>query len=130
LLTHPTHEALNALKLDGMAEAFAELITQDRGRNLDPVAWIGLMLDREQTRRGTRRFQSRLRAAKLRHGDACMEDVDYRTPRGLDRTLFQSLGVNNPRYNGLRRGFAIGFAAVVCGVNISFPIAVLTGVVS
>jgi succinate dehydrogenase / fumarate reductase cytochrome b subunit len=45
-------------------------------------------------------------------------------------SLFQSLGVNNPRFNGLRRGFAIGFAAVVCGVNISFPIAVLTGVVS
>ena len=44
-------------------------------------------------------------------------------------SLFQSLGVNNPRYNGLCRGFAIGFAAVVCGVNISFPIAVLTGVV-
>jgi hypothetical protein len=60
LLTHPTHEALGALKLDGMAEAFAELITQDRGRGLDPVAWIGLMLDREQARRDTRRFQSRL----------------------------------------------------------------------
>ena len=92
MLTHPTHEALNALKLDGMAEAFAELITQDRGRSLDPVAWIGLMLDREQARRGTRRFQSRLRAANLRHGNACMEDVDYRTPRGLDRALFQGLG--------------------------------------
>ena len=92
LLTHPTHEALSALKLDGMAEAFAELVTQDHGRSLDPVAWIGLMLDREQARRGTRRFQSRLRAAHLRHGDACMEDVDYRTPRGLDRALFQSLG--------------------------------------
>jgi hypothetical protein len=50
LLTHPTHEALSALKLDGMAEAFAELITEDRGRSLDPVAWIGLMLDREQAR--------------------------------------------------------------------------------
>ena len=59
MLTHPTHEALSALKLDGMAEAFAELVTQDRGRSLDPVAWIGLMLDREQARRGTRRFQSR-----------------------------------------------------------------------
>ena len=87
MLTHPTHEALSALKLDGMAEAFAELIAEDRGRSLDPVAWIGLMLDREQARRGTRRFQSRLRAANLRHGDACMEDVDYRTSRGLDRAL-------------------------------------------
>ena len=56
MLTHPTHAALSALKLDGMAEAFAELITEDRGRSLDPVAWIGLMLDREQVRRGTRRF--------------------------------------------------------------------------
>jgi len=92
LLTHPTHEALSALKLDGMAEAFAELVTEDRGRSLDPVAWIGLMLDREQARRDTRRFQSRLRAANLRHGNACMEDVDYRTSRGLDRALFQSLG--------------------------------------
>ena len=92
MLTHPTHEALSALKLDGMAEAFAELVTQDRGRSLDPVAWIGLMLDREQARRDTRRFQSRLRAANLRHSDACMEDVDYRTSRGLDRALFQSLG--------------------------------------
>jgi len=44
-------------------------------------------------------------------------------------SLFQSLGVNNPRFNGARRGFAIAFAAIVCGVNISFPIAVLTGVV-
>ncbi len=92
MLTHPTHEALQALKLDGMAEAFAELIAEDRGRSLDPVAWIGLMLDREQARRSTRRFQSRLRAANLRHSDACMEDVDYRTSRGLDRALFQSLG--------------------------------------
>lgn len=63
MLIHPTHEALTALKLDGMAEAFAELIAEDRGRSLDPVAWIGLMLDREQARRGTRRFWSRLRAA-------------------------------------------------------------------
>lgn len=44
-------------------------------------------------------------------------------------SLFQSLGVNNPRYNAARRWFAAGFAAVVCGVNISFPIAVLAGVV-
>jgi succinate dehydrogenase / fumarate reductase cytochrome b subunit len=44
-------------------------------------------------------------------------------------SLFQSLGVNNPRFNAARKYFAIGFAAVVCGMNITFPIAVLTGVV-
>jgi succinate dehydrogenase / fumarate reductase cytochrome b subunit len=44
-------------------------------------------------------------------------------------SMFQSLGVNNPRYNALRKYFAIGFTAVVIGANISFPIAVLAGVV-
>jgi succinate dehydrogenase / fumarate reductase cytochrome b subunit len=44
-------------------------------------------------------------------------------------SLFQSLGANNPRLNPLRRGFAIGFAAIVCGINISFPIAVQLGIV-
>lgn len=44
-------------------------------------------------------------------------------------SMFQSLGINNPHYNRARRGFAIGFAVIVCGINISFPIAVLAGVV-
>ena len=45
-------------------------------------------------------------------------------------SLFQSLGLNNPRWNSWRRAFAVGFAAVVTVGNLSFPIAVLTGVVS
>jgi len=45
-------------------------------------------------------------------------------------SMFQSLGLNNRRFNHWRRYFAIGFAAVVVLPNISFPIAVLTGVVA
>jgi succinate dehydrogenase / fumarate reductase cytochrome b subunit len=44
-------------------------------------------------------------------------------------SMFQSLGVNNPRWNSWRRTFAVGFAVVVAGANIIFPVAVLTGVV-
>ncbi|HEY8526425.1 MAG TPA: succinate dehydrogenase cytochrome b subunit [Acidimicrobiales bacterium] len=44
--------------------------------------------------------------------------------------MFQSLGLNNPKYNAWRRRFAAGFAAVVMIGNLSFPIAVLTGIVS
>jgi succinate dehydrogenase / fumarate reductase cytochrome b subunit len=44
-------------------------------------------------------------------------------------SMFQSIGLNNPRYNGVRRGFAAGFAVVVAGINCAFPIAVLAGVV-
>ncbi|MGQ0433050.1 MAG: succinate dehydrogenase cytochrome b subunit [Microthrixaceae bacterium] len=45
-------------------------------------------------------------------------------------SMFQSLGLNNPRWNAWRRSFALGFAALIAGVNIMFPIAVLTGMVS
>lgn len=45
-------------------------------------------------------------------------------------SLFQSMGWNNRRFNHWRRGFAIGFTAIVIGGNLSFPIAVLTGFIS
>jgi succinate dehydrogenase / fumarate reductase, cytochrome b subunit len=45
-------------------------------------------------------------------------------------SLFQTLGINNPRFNHWRRYFAIAFAAVVAAGNISFPIAVMLGIVS
>lgn len=44
-------------------------------------------------------------------------------------SMFQSLGLNSPRYNGARRAFAAGFAVVVAGANCLFPIMVLAGVV-
>lgn len=44
-------------------------------------------------------------------------------------SFFQSLGINNPRFNKARRGFAIGIATLIVVGNVSFPIAVLTGVV-
>ena len=45
-------------------------------------------------------------------------------------SMFQSLGLNNPRWNSWRRSFALGFAAVITAVNIMFPISVMTGLVS
>lgn len=44
-------------------------------------------------------------------------------------SMFQSLGLNNPRWNSWRRGFALGFAGVVAAGNLSFPLAVQTGIV-
>ena len=45
-------------------------------------------------------------------------------------SLFQSLGWNNPRFNALRRQFAVGLSSLIVIGNVSFPIAVLAGVVS
>ena len=44
-------------------------------------------------------------------------------------SMFQSLGINNPRFNHWRRYFAVGFATVIAVGNISFPVMVLAGVV-
>jgi DNA replication protein DnaC len=90
LLTHPTLEQLRQLGLAGMARAFEELAASPRGAELDHAEWLGLLLDRELTERQERRLKARLRYARLRH-QAAVEDVDYRTPRGLDRALFQKL---------------------------------------
>lgn len=91
MLDHPTHRRLRALKLDGMADAFAELSQQADAAGLSHAEWIGLLVDREAAHRSTRRYQTRMRAAKLRHVGASIEDVDYRTPRQLDRDLFRQL---------------------------------------
>src|SRR6201987_3531451 len=91
MLTHPTLDQLRALQLDGMAQAFIELEAQEDPRDLAPAEWLALLLDREAANRNTRRFQIRLRAARLRHSQAAIEDVDYRTPRRLGKTLFQQL---------------------------------------
>lgn len=44
-------------------------------------------------------------------------------------SMFQSLGLNNPRWNSWRRSFAVGFAVLIGVMNLSFPLAVSFGVV-
>ena len=43
--------------------------------------------------------------------------------------MFQTLGINNPTYNSLRRGFATGIAGLILVGNLSFPIAVQAGLI-
>jgi DNA replication protein DnaC len=88
LLKHPTLDRLYVLGLQGMAKAFVEM--GDEADNLDKREWLALLLEREASWRQDKRFTARLRHAKLRQ-QACAEDVDYRSPRGLDRSLFQKL---------------------------------------
>ena len=91
MLDHPTLDQLKTLRLDGMAEAFAEMQSQDGTANLTHAEWLGLLIDRESSSRETKRFDSRMRTAKLRHVGASPEDVDYKARRGLDKALFQQM---------------------------------------
>ena len=90
MLPHPTLDQLNQLGLAGMAKAFGELLSSGEGEGLTHAEWLGLLLDRELTHRHDKRLVARLRYARLRH-QAAVEDVDYRSPRGLDRALFHKL---------------------------------------
>lgn len=90
MLRHPTLDLLTSLGLDGMAKAFTELEAQPEAGSLSHPEWLALLLDREVTTRRQKRFEARARAARLRH-QACVEDVDFRAERGLDRALFLKL---------------------------------------
>jgi DNA replication protein DnaC len=90
VLKHPTLDQLHTLGLYGMAKAFADLAAADQTKDIAHADWLALLLDRETSWRRDRRLMARLRAAKLRQ-QASVEDVDYRSARGLDRALFQKL---------------------------------------
>ena len=90
MLAHPTHERLIALGLAGMAKAFEEQRAAPDLAALSFEERVGIMADREAADRDTKRMSARLKFAALRQ-DACVEDIDLRTPRGLDRALLARL---------------------------------------
>ena len=90
MLAHPTLDQLHALGLHGLAKGFKELEHKPEVRGLDHAEWLGLLLEHELTLRRQKKFETRATVARLRHS-ASVEDVDYHTPRGLDRALFLKL---------------------------------------
>src|SRR6201993_723645 len=90
MLIHPTVDRLRALGLAAMADTVVELQNNPEAAEMPHADWLGLLVDREVTARDNRRLTRRLTSAKLRQV-AAIENVDYRTARGLDRSLFQTL---------------------------------------
>jgi DNA replication protein DnaC len=90
MLIHPTLETLQRLRLTGMYQALEEQMRMPESAGLSFEERLGLLLDREADARDSRRLKSRLKQAKLR-ADAALEDIDYRSPRGLDKALMLRL---------------------------------------
>jgi len=90
MLIHPTLDKLRSLRLPGMVRALEEQLQTADAAALSFEDRLGLLVDRELADRDTRRLQTRLRTARLRQ-PACLEDIDYRVPRGLDRGLLHAL---------------------------------------
>jgi DNA replication protein DnaC len=90
MLSNPTIEKIKALKLFGMVKALEEQMDLGAFSELDFFERLGLMVDREIAERESRRLKSRLKSARLRQS-VCLEDIDYRHPRGMDKSLMASL---------------------------------------
>lgn len=90
MLTSPTVNALVELNLMGMHRALLEQLESSEYQALSFDERLALLLDREVQDRRNRRLERNLRSAKLR-SPACIEDLDFRQPRGLDRGLMLAL---------------------------------------
>jgi DNA replication protein DnaC len=90
MLIEPTLDSLNRLKLHGMATALSEQLTQSSTHGLSFEERLGLLVDRELTYRDNRRLTRLLQLAQLKQR-ACVEDIDLRSRRGLDRAQLASL---------------------------------------
>jgi DNA replication protein DnaC len=90
MLIQPTLDKLNALKLHGMAIALSEQMTHGAAQGLSFEERTALLLDREILYRENRRMTRLLQLAQFKQR-AALEDLDYRTRTGLDRSQLASL---------------------------------------
>ena len=90
MLNEQTLEKLYAMRLTGMAEGFAEQLQQPDVGELSFEERFGLLVDRQWIWREDRRMKRLLKNAKLRV-DACIEDIDYKAPRGVDKSVILRL---------------------------------------
>jgi len=90
MLTQTTIERLRAMRLRGMADALTVQQQQPELQSLTFEERLGLLVDQEWVDRQNRRLARLLKEAKFRVA-ACMEDIDYQHPRGLDRAVMRNL---------------------------------------
>jgi DNA replication protein DnaC len=91
MLTEPTLDRLRALHLGAMADAYRTQLQDPAIGALSFDERIGLLIEAEHLSRDNRKLTRRLKEAKLRMPNACLEDLDYAPRRELDRALIRQL---------------------------------------
>lgn len=94
MLMEQTMDKLYAMRLNGMAEALQEQMRQPDTMTLSFEERLGLLVDRQWTWKEDRRLKRLLTQAKLKL-NACIEDIDYRTPRGIDKSVILRLAAGD-----------------------------------
>lgn len=90
MLNQETVEKLVAMKLFGMAEAFREQLQQPDMDRLSFEERFGMIVERHWSWKENTRLKRLLSEARLKL-NACLEDIDYRSSRGLDKSVLMRL---------------------------------------
>jgi DNA replication protein DnaC len=120
MLNQHTLERLQALGLLGMAEAFRTQAEQPDMAQLSFEERFALLVDQQWNWKQNRALPRRLANARLRHR-ASVEDIDFRSPRGLDRTQVRSLAQTSGWVGQHQNLFLIGppDPATLCCTSLS-----------
>ncbi len=89
-MNEATTDKLVFMKLMGMEEAFRQQLEQPNAARLSFEERFAMLVDREWDRRSSRKLARRIKAARVKQ-NACIEDIDWQQPRGLDRSVITSL---------------------------------------
>jgi len=115
MLNQPMTEKLLAMRLHGMVDALKAQEQDYAVGELSFLERLALLVDQQWNWRENQALARRLKAAKLR-GGACVEDIDYRAARGLDKTVLRALAKDSAWVRNHENIFVIG----PCGVGKSF----------
>ncbi|WP_320056478.1 ATP-binding protein [Desulfuromonas thiophila] len=103
MILQNTIEKMYMLKLQGMAKAFDEQLSNPSYADLSFEDRVSMLIDREETHRENERMKRLLQQAKFRHPSACIEDVDlHHTERfgekSNGRDLKHDMGAERTEY--------------------------------
>ncbi len=94
MLLEQTYAKLVEMKLYGMANAIKERLERADHQSLSKEEFVGFLVDDEWLYRENRKLTARLKVAKFKEREAAIENIDYRTPRGLRKTQVLELAQN------------------------------------
>src|SRR5512141_1301238 len=107
MLQEPMMEKLTAMRLLGMVDALKAQEQDPAARELGFLERVGLLVDQQWNWRQNQALARRLHVAKLR-GNACVEEIDYRAARGLDKGVIRGLAQDSTWVRNHENVFILG----------------------
>src|ERR1700730_13695830 len=90
MLSEPMMEKLIAMRLQGMADGLKAQQQDPAAAELSFQERLAMLVDQQWNWRENQALSRRMKAARLR-GNTCIEEIDFRTSRGLDKSVIRAL---------------------------------------